>query len=200
MRPPKPSLAALNAFSAAARMLPPTLQRQLVLVGGAAMAAQGIWERETHDVDITLSRSANQTLRAAIGQASGGCFGWSKRGRRKCLTWGPQTRHPVYFDLVEVGRPTSPRLPRAESSRWCDGFVATLPELLLNKARAVMTRDKLKDGVRVDRWDFELLLTRATIPPWVESRELEFLKKAIVKVRGVSREQAEFLLYSLMHR
>ncbi|KAI9764137.1 MAG: hypothetical protein M1840_008697 [Geoglossum simile] len=133
--------ALLEAFAAAAELLPPTLRKQFVLVGGASMLLLG-GTRWTSDIDIVVTAEALNAFEEAAAHDP-------HFSKDVVHSWSYTSTTPgidsvcVGIEFLAMGGEFAPVIRAARPV--LGGFRAGLAELVLMKGRAVDSRGEPKD-------------------------------------------------------
>ena len=129
-------------------------------------------------MDVAAPRAV---INDALKQVLDGALNFSIESDGKIAFDAPQGFR-LRVDFIELGEGIVERIHVAEP--FLEGSVASMPDLLLLRAVAVVNRGD--DG---DRWDFEWLLLEVTKGqvqfPGICDEELEYLIQAVDRVSGV---------------
>jgi hypothetical protein len=168
--------ALLEAFTAAAGLLPPTLQEKFVLVGGTSMLALG-GSRKTMDVDIVVTAEALNAFQEAATLDP-------RFSQGTMCTWYYTSTTPgiedvsVAIEFLAMGGGFAPVIRAARPA--LGGFRAGLGELILMKAQALDSRAEERD-----REDLRFLLDKMEASEEtfagveMEDEDLEVLKDSV---------------------
>jgi hypothetical protein len=175
--------ALLEAFSAAAALVPQDLRRSFVLVGGASLLSLG-GTRKTGDVDVAVTGPALHAFHAAalnderFNQLGG--ESWEYTSSNEIC---------VPFEFLLQGGDFIPVIEGAREIGACGEMRAGLGELAIMKAKTWLDRDEDKD-----LQDFRFLITKmgemgetfGTLQPGDEEEmgDLETLKTVGEEVGG----------------